>query len=352
MLFPICHFSAPSQATSALWSVQHFSITHAASNTSNTASLSSVDTSRSVVFHGQSSAVGGNAEYTRSRLDIDSSTTVRSRRSDGTNASTVKGCVVEFASGIVNSVQNLAPQIASSGSQVDTTITSVNTSYAIALHCGSANNSTGLGSNVTAVFSGCTLTSSTNLRTIRGASPTHSQDNCVSVIEFNSVCIQSIQSFSITITAGTSGTATISSVTTANCLLVFNYMANTSGGTLQGQTRVTLTNGTTVTANSNASITTTVYGYVVEFKSQYVKSSQAVNTNFGASATTASITLGTSVTTSKSVLAFQGNSSGTSGNYATAYGSLALTGGTTVSLERGTSNNNSHTLYVQVFETN
>lgn len=78
-------------------SIQAFSITIGSSSTSNTATITSVDTTKSVIFH--TGNTGGSSTEIRSAqasLVLTNATTVTASRSNTTNALTVTGAVVEF----------------------------------------------------------------------------------------------------------------------------------------------------------------------------------------------------------------------------------------------------------------
>ena len=155
--------------------------------------------------------------------------------------------------------------------------------------------------------------------------------------------IKSVQNVSITISTGSTGTATISSVTTANTILL--YGSNTTSCSVANQSTgsVTLTNSTTVTATLGASVsnTTTIVCQVVEFYSGAVNVAVQYGTvTIGSSGTTATATLGTSVNTSFAALfplgVQVGNGADTTyHNYSRA--SLAFTNGTTITATRGAS---------------
>ena len=109
--------------------------------------------------------------------------------------------------------------------------------------------------------------------------------------------IKSIQKVAITIASGsTSNTATISSVTTSNAILLFN--GNTTTQTTNyssGTARIELTNGTTVTAYRGASNsdTVTIYGTVIEFNTGYLNSVQSGTVALSTSQTTNTATIST-----------------------------------------------------------
>jgi len=170
--------------------------------------------------------------------------------------------------------------------------------------------------------------------------------------------ISSIQEVEISVGSGsTSGTATISSVTTANSIVLFSYAFY--GGQRQTSTidagdhilfGVELTNSTTVTAYRDTSNqAATVVATVIEFDSSVIDSIQSGTIATSSSSGTDTIT---SVNTSRSVVIHQGQKSDDTGNdIFSGIHTLSLTNSTTVtatnSLLFGSSN---ATLYYTVIE--
>src|SRR5690348_15886259 len=107
------------------------------------------------------------------------------------------------------------------------------------------------------------------------------QQRCLGDSIANSSIIKSMQAFSISMGSGvTSNTATISSVTAANSVIIWNnYTTNESGGGAGAASMVpgvALTNGTSVTCTKNAgTYTNVVVGTVVEFIPGVIKSNQS-----------------------------------------------------------------------------
>lgn len=88
----------PPAAGSPIKSIQNVSITIATSSSSNTATISSVDTSKAVVyFNGQDGGDAADIRQGHAWLELTNATTVTATRAgSGARSLTVKGQVVEF----------------------------------------------------------------------------------------------------------------------------------------------------------------------------------------------------------------------------------------------------------------
>lgn len=87
----------PPPSTRAVKSVQNFTITISGGSSSNTATISSVDTSKcEIQFHGARG--GGSTEIRSSRVSVTltDATTVTASRGNTTNSATVSGTVIEY----------------------------------------------------------------------------------------------------------------------------------------------------------------------------------------------------------------------------------------------------------------
>jgi hypothetical protein len=167
--------------------------------------------------------------------------------------------------------------------------------------------------------------------------------------------INSIQQVSITISSGTSNTATINSVTTANAIIIYGGSTTASTTLNSAFAGCTLTNSTTVTATvATSGSATTVVCTVVEFTSAAVNvSAQYGTVALGSSATTNTATI-TSVNTSFAAVFPLGMTNNTSANDTThnySTGSIAMTNGTTITATRGaTGGSSTLTFYFCVIE--
>lgn len=143
--------------------------------------------------------------------------------------------------------------------------------------------------------------------------------------------VSSVQLVEITLTAATSNTATITSVNTANSFIVF--LGETTNITAQNgatvQTRVELTNGTTVTASRNTGTNNvTARAIVVECTASLVNSVQHGTVSIAAGTSgTATIT---AVTTATAAVFYLGESTTSTSTIASWASRLTLTNSTTV----------------------
>ncbi len=163
---------------------------------------------------------------------------------------------------------------------------------------------------------------------------------------------KTIQTGTITISAGqTSGTATITAVTTNNAVVLFNGCSTTDDTVdAPASAYIVLTNGTTVTATTlTAEVNDlTVQFTVLEFNSGSVKSLQrGVITLTGVASNTATIT---AVVVAKSWMPWSGDTAN-SITSARQEGTCVLTNTTTVTVARGSTTGNFATAY-QVVEMN
>lgn len=159
---------------------------------------------------------------------------------------------------------------------------------------------------------------------------------------YNRVSIKSIQQVTINLSSVTSNTATITAVSTSNAFIMFQGVEEpgpTNGSPNQTNTRVELTNSTTVTAftaSSNGD-TRVVHAVVIEFQPGAINSIQAgtilLADNSNASGTNSVTATITSVNTAKSFCIWLGGtlaSVGVGTLMYSVYSAVALTNATTV----------------------
>ncbi len=323
---------------SIIESIQAFSITIGTGATSNTATITSVNTSYSMIVWGGMQNTNSAAlpvRTTEARVTLTNSTTVTATRntSDATYTSTVKGFVVQFKSSVIQSIQSGTITIA--GTSNTATISSVTTTNALCHFQGQTGTS-----SIDGTTRGRANVVLTNATTVTAARIT-ATDSCTvgyTVVEFKSgVLNSSTQQFSITVSAGnSSSTAAISSVATGQSAIFYGgAKVSTSGGVVPTELmgKVVLTNATTVTASRSATTASfTVTGTVVEFKAENLSRIQRGTIDLNGVATnTATIT---SVNTAKSFVSFLGAS--TTDSTASAdqmYSSVVLTNATTVTAD-------------------
>lgn len=348
IIFPSTFWSTPAGGGGGgggtyVSSVQHVSITIPTGSTSATATISTVGSRAFLLFNGFQATAATDTSVAYARVELTNTTTVTAYRnsSSGSDTVTVKCVVVDATSSLIASVQTGTISIAGGGTSGTATISSVNASYT-ALHLlGYINSQTSLSlSNIEPVLtiSGTTITAT---RQFSGNSSTVG----FIVIEFQSAaCNQAVQSYQLSWTnSGTSTTQTITSVNTNNALIIYaGSNGNSSSGINKIEQYATLTNGTTVTVNTNTAgfITCRYNFFVVEFASGILKSSVQRNTTTLTGVTSNTSTI-TSVTTTSALLNFlRYTSSQTTANIPNVCTNAVLTNGTTVTVARNSSTNN------------
>lgn len=249
-------------ATSSLVSaVQFGTIAIANTSTSNTATITSVDTSRSVVFFlgedAQSTAVANGA----CGVTLTNATTVTANRIGTASQTTVSFCVVQFAVGVVNRIQQFSSAFTSNSATDTQTITSVNTANSFIAYGGCTTSSSAL-----IGFYWMTLTNSTTVTLTRTSTATTSRTPYYTVVEFNSGIFSQMQRGSITLASVASNTATITSATTTKSVCNWLGFLGPTGAPNYDELwpKITQTNATTLTATKNTAGTTSVtVGYEV-----------------------------------------------------------------------------------------
>lgn len=225
--------------------------------TTNTATISSVTTSRAaVIWQGNiTSSIAQQWDRISAKLNLTNSTTVTATRLTATDTLDVYYTVVEFASGITQSVQEVSTQIGASATTANSTLgTTVTPANCICLLASSS--ISGATSSDESRLAYSFLASGTTVTATRtGASATVFADVVTNVIEFVPNIIKSRQTAQTTIANAASATATITSVDTTKSAVSWLYQTFDSNSTgLQlafGTTK--LTNSTTVTLNRGAS---------------------------------------------------------------------------------------------------
>jgi hypothetical protein len=168
----------PLEATytpSSVISIQSGSITITDTNTSNTATITSVGTTTSAVtFTGQWGTDGANIIAYFGRVDLTNATTVTATRADGTAGGTltVGYQVVSFLPQFIKSLQKGTIVMTNGGSTSNTAIvTSVNTAKAFLLYGGTCSSDTVTsGNQVNALQNALTLTNATTVTATRNSS--------------------------------------------------------------------------------------------------------------------------------------------------------------------------------------
>ena len=338
MLIP-SSVSVPHISTSSglIQSIQTFSITIGNGQSSNTASISSVDTSCAmIVWGGETSSDSGDAAGTKveARVTLTNSTTVTAtRHTTDTNTITVNGTVVEFVSSAIQSIQYGTGTISSGSASTDAAISSVNTANAFVQYLGQSSATTA-NTAYNRFWSRCYFASSTAVKLKRDTSTDDVTVGFV-VVEFKSgVLNSSTQRANIGLgSSDSSKTTTIISVTPSQTALFFggHDLGNTTSSKANG--RIALTDATTITADRYASggagSGLNIECTAVEFKASDIASIQrgTIDLN-GVTSNTATIS---AVNTSKAFVSYLGMSTSDTSTIGTKIkNKVALTNSTTV----------------------
>lgn len=277
------------------------------SQLSTSTTISSVDTSRSVViFNGFSTtnaSING-MESDAMRLWLTDATTVTGTRGGGdTHTVTVNFAVIQFASGITDSIQQVL--ITNIGTaQSTTTISSVDTSRSIAIWGGGETDDTTYNRALTVL----NLASATEITATRTTGANAS--TTATVVEFAAGVTDSVQQVSI-ILGNTidQGSATISSVTTADTMLFYGGSRSAGTATDLWHGYMYLLDSTTV-MQERRRVGTGVLAMmtsVVDFNSTYLNSASQRGQNLIGETYLSTTTPISTVTISKSILQWLGH---------------------------------------------
>lgn len=304
---------AGSPPTPVFDSVQHFTITIAASGTSNTATVSAVDTSKSFIIWGGSRSSANNADNTLGRVELTNSTTLTATRTSGSSGVdlVISGTLIE-SSHLVSSVQR--GTISLSGSSATATISSVDTSRTAVTCLGAASGRAAAWTQNSAH----PIMSLTNATTVTAAYNSSASGTTVvsyEAIEFNSGIVNSVQYAAHMAASGTSTTVnvTISSVTEADCMLLYAGGINSSSGTTMWAAELTSATNVALTRSSGTSNAQGMAVFVVELPSVFA-SVQNVNSAYVTTATSRDASISTIDPTKSfaSYMGFRNSGSGSS----------------------------------------
>ena len=205
-----------------------------ATGTSDTATITAVDTARSVAYHSGYifSGASNDWNYQPGEITLTNATTVtRTRNSSAVNTLTVQYTVIQFAPGIVNSIQHIS-LTSSTNATGDTAINAVNDATSFIFWGGFT--LTTFASNNNQRHPYYHRTSTTNVRLTRGAAAASITTGKCAVVEFNPQYVMSRQANQTAIAINqTSQTDTINSVNTSKSLLLWSGQtvgASNAGG--------------------------------------------------------------------------------------------------------------------------
>ena len=312
-------FPATFFATSGIVkSLTRFSITIGNGATSNTATISAVDTANSAVFFNMwtTSYTGDAPRLYSPRVSLTNSTTVTASRDTADTATiTVRGYVIEFKPSAIASIQQSTVTLPSSTASNTATISSVNTSRSMLLYQGITNTTTT--TSPQGVFSNIELTNSTTVTATRANGTTAVVTIGFCVVEFKAGIISSVQSRTATqATSSTTITDTISSVDITRSIILYNgALANTSG-IISWLYSIELASATSVslTRLGTSAVSRTIKYQVVEFAAGILKSNIQRNATVVSGATFADTTVSAVVEDKSSVISAGFKTDGASPN--------------------------------------
>lgn len=232
-----------------------------ATATTGTTTITSVDTSRtSIMWLGMDSNSGTlSAGRLNSYVTLTNSTTITGVTSNAITGS-IGFMAVQWASGAIDSVQNLLDTYTSANTSENKTITSVDVNRSLVFYAGIS----GLITGSSDLLYTRELTGSTTLTYTRVGTATISRTISTSVVQFKSnVFAANIQRSTINLAGVNSNTATITNVGTSKGFSLFNgwRSAQTNANPSTNWATIELTNGTTVTGTINSTGNTTVIAF-------------------------------------------------------------------------------------------
>lgn len=174
----------------------------------------------------------------------------------------------------INSVQQVSITIGSGATSNTATITGVGANSFIIFQGFTTDAAVALDADTPKITSRVELTNSTTVTAFRNTSGASVTVNAV-VIDPTSSLVTGVQSGTITLSAASSNTATISSVSTSLSAVFFlGAITSSTGDAIKAWYGTTLTNSTTVTASCQLSATATVGYVVVTFATGAIQSIQ------------------------------------------------------------------------------
>lgn len=244
--------------TNLVDSVQHVTAAITTFNLTGTATISAVTNNNTFVNY-LGGITGGSLTISRTLARVGlSGTTVTFTRGANLSANTHGACIVELQGSALNSsVQNITRASTSSGTTYAATISSVTMNNTF-LANGGAEIASSL-TSTTQTFGRMQLTTSTNVNVDVTSAPSVTTNiYAFCVVELVSgMLAQNIQRGTITLTAATSNTATITSSATAETMT--NWLGNSSNQASitfnVANYKITQTDATTLTMTANTSAT-------------------------------------------------------------------------------------------------
>jgi len=256
--------------TNLVKSVQKGTLAFAGSNTTKTATISAVTNNNTVInYPGLTSASNATDQLQifQVRLSLSGTTVTGARNTSTSNALTVGYQVVEFQGTALNSAVQNVQQTATSGTSNDNSISSVTTANT---WIANGNNFSNTSTSVNAFWPNVKLKDSTHTTMATNGDPgggTVGANYCVCEFVSGVLTANAVQRGTVSLSAATSGTLTITSVTQAQAAQ--NWLGNTSNiSNMNEETLYYLsafTNSTTLTVSNTASVTGIGSLEIIEF---------------------------------------------------------------------------------------
>lgn len=335
-MFHFLHQMSSAGLTPAIISIQDVSITFSTTETSNTATINAVDTSRSVIiYNGVRMASNASSNSLFASVELTNSTTVTATRdSTLTTVTTINATIIEFSPKIIKSIQSSSITLSGTTSATSS-ISSVDTSLAIALFTGQTTTVNTIDRSIATV----SLDNSTTVKAQKGDS-SDSMTVYFSVIEFTKEVIQSIQPVSVTLSdPELTKTAIITNVDTDNAVLFFQGNHLTGSRTTDIYALYAyLDNGTDLIVQRNAtdtSVDVVINITVVEFNPQLIHQVQRGRTTIPTNENYADAII-SSVNLDKSYISYLGFCSTKADHLEDHhYATVEILNDTTIRVERG-----------------
>lgn len=335
--FPLCHWStAAAGASSIIQSIQQVQITIGLNAASNTATISSVNTSNTVLLFNGQTTNSTNPDVTMCRVALTNGTTVTATRGASSSGvtTTVRCTVLEFTSAAVTTgAQTGTITIAAASTSNTATISTVGTTRTWCVYQGLTTTNTSINNST---FTNLELTNATTVTAARNGS----SNNAIigyTIIELSATAVDAVRNESGTFsTNATAPTVTITSTVTARSTLSYNGITSAVSAWDSSSHRLALTNSTTVTCTRTGTSTSTrvIKFQVIQWATGVLNSLQTGTTAL-AFVTSATSTI-TSVNTSKSVITLDNfNTSVATNSTASSNPAVVLTNSTTVTGENG-----------------
>ncbi len=295
--------------TGLIESVQQVAITLTTGvDATKTATISSVDTARSIVVPGWYTATNSsNARDEHCRVELTDATTVTVKRTGTSGTIIYYATVVQFATGVVTAIRQGTITIGVSSTQQTATITSTDKTKSLLLYLGT-NATAGGSATMKYYFCDVEFTNNTTITANAGDSLSSTTREVGYVaVEFDPSVVQSVQHLVISST-GTSLDTAISAVTMANTWLTWCgcYGNLADEGILQATAKLTST--TNVRTQKQTTGTVNVSAVAIEFVASKISVQHGIEATHNQNDATVNTTI-SAVDLAKSFVSYGGHRS-------------------------------------------